>query len=161
MAKKVMFVATIVMTGIVVVGAQSSGSGPVKLGSEGAKEWTATTKESATNDQQKKWMNQGKPMTISGELVDVSCYMQLGKTGEKHVDCGGKCVRNGQPAGILTSKQELYLVIPEEHHPRRDGQVDIKEKLAANMGKQVTVTGMVQTTKQGKAIFVSAEDINK
>src|SRR3982750_1872379 len=77
-------------------------------------QWSKTSEEAATNDAQKAWLAKGKPQTITGEVVDVSCYMQLGKTGEKHMDCGGKCVRNGQPAGILTSDKELYLAIPEE-----------------------------------------------
>jgi hypothetical protein len=147
---------------IVTVGAQkASGPEAVKLGSKESAQWTATTKESATTDPQKAWLNQGKPMTIDGELVDVSCYMQLGKTGEKHIDCGGKCVRNGQSAGILTPEKDLYLVIAEEHHPRRDGQADIREQLAANMGKQVSATGMVHRTKEGNAIFISAMDLKK
>jgi hypothetical protein len=132
-----------------------------QLGSKENARWTDTTKESATNDQQKSWLNQGKPMTVTGELVDVSCYLQLGKTGEKHIDCGTKCLRNNQPAGILTAKKDLYLVMVEEHHPRRDGQADIREQLAANMGKQVSATGMAQKTKQGNAIFISALDVKK
>ncbi|MCU1284667.1 MAG: hypothetical protein JWO13_1017 [Acidobacteriales bacterium] len=124
-------------------------------------QWSKTSEEAAANDAQKAWLAKGKQQTITGEVVDVSCYMQLGKTGEKHMDCGAKCVRAGQPAGILTAEKELYLVMPEEHHPRRDGQVDLRETLASNMDKQVTATGMVQENKQGKAIFISALDMKK
>jgi hypothetical protein len=127
-----------------------------EFGSKASAKWSATTNEAATNDAPKQWLANGKPETITGEVVDVSCYMQLGKTGEKHIDCGSKCVRNGQPAGILTSNKELYLVMPEEHHPRRDGQTNLKDALADQMGKQVKVTGMVQRNEQGKSIFVSA-----
>jgi hypothetical protein len=134
---------------------------PVKIGDKTSAKWSKTTEEAATNDQQKAWLAKGKPETVTGEVIDVSCYMQLGKTGEKHMDCGGKCVRNGQPAGILTSDKELYVVMPEEHHPRRDGQVDIRDFMGSNMGKQVVASGMVQETKQGKAIFVSAMDLKK
>ncbi len=127
-----------------------------EFGSKESAKWTATTNESATNDAQKKWLAKGKPETITGEVVDVSCYMQLGKTGEKHIDCGSKCARAGQPIGVLTAQKELYLVMPEEHHPRRDGQISLKDAFAEQMGKQVRVTGMVQRNKQGKSIFVSA-----
>lgn len=127
-----------------------------EFGSKESAKWTATTNESATNDAQKKWLANGKPETITGEVVDVSCYMQLGKTGEKHIDCGSKCARAGQPIGVLTAEKELYLVMPEEHHPRRDGQVSLKDAFAEQMGKQVKVTGMVQRNEQGKSIFVSA-----
>ncbi len=132
-----------------------------EFGSKDSAKWTSTTQEAAATDEQKAWMNKGQQQTVEGEVVDVSCYMQLGKTGPKHADCGAKCVRNGQPIGLLTSSKDLYLVIPEEHHPRRDGQTNIREVFAANMGKQVKVTGMVQQTPQGKAIFVSNEAVQK
>jgi hypothetical protein len=126
-----------------------------ELGSKDSAKWSATTNEAAATQENKDWLAKGKPETIQGEVVDVSCYLQLGKTGPKHADCGAKCVRNGQPIGILTSAKELYLVMPEEHHPRRDGQTDIRDTFAKEMGNQVKVTGMVQDTPQGKAIYVT------
>jgi hypothetical protein len=132
-----------------------------EYGSKDSAKWTATTHEAAATPENKAWLAKGKPETIQGEVVDVSCYMQMGKTGAKHADCGGKCVRNGQPIGVLTSSKELYLVMPEEHHPRRDGQVNIREAFAKEMGNQVKVTGMVQQTPQGKAIFVNSMEVQK
>lgn len=162
MTRKTVQAAVTFVLAVAVVSAQKTDSpSTTQLGSKESAQWTTTTQESATNDQQKAWLNRAKPMTISGELVDISCYMQLGKTGEKHIDCGSKCARSGQPVGILTANKDLYIVVAEEHHPRRDGQADIREQLAANMGKQVAATGMVQHTKQGRAIFVSAVDLKK
>jgi hypothetical protein len=46
-----------------------------EFGSKESAKWTATTNESATNDAQKQWLARGKPETITGEVVDVSCYM--------------------------------------------------------------------------------------
>ena len=132
-----------------------------ELGSKETSEWSDTTKEAAATDEQNAWLNKGKAETVEGEVVDVSCYLQLGKTGPKHADCGGRCVRMGQPIGILTPSKTLYLVIPEEHHPRRDGKVNIRDTFAALMGQQVKVTGMVQDTPQGKAIFVNSTEMNR
>jgi hypothetical protein len=132
-----------------------------ELGSKDSAKWTQTSQEAAASPEQKTWLNKGKAETIQGEVVDVSCYLQLGKTGTKHADCGAKCVRNGQPIGLLTSNKQLYLVMPEEHHPRRDGQTNIREAFANAMGQQVKVTGMVQKVPQGKAIFVSSMEVQK
>src|ERR1019366_2282761 len=66
----------------------------------------------------------GSAVTRVGEIVDFSCYIQLGKHGEKHRACGQKCVLNGQPIGLLTRDGALYMLMPEEHDPRRDGGVD-------------------------------------
>ena len=116
--------------------------------------WTSTTIESASTPTHRKVLRHGRLKTITGEVVDVSCFLQLGKRGEAHIPCGQKCVRNGQPVGILTDAGKLYLVIPEEHHPRRDGQVSLKEQFAELMAKRVTVSGMVVTYSDYRVIFV-------
>lgn len=118
--------------------------------------WTATTIESATADANKAALAEGRPVTVTGEVVDYSCYLQLAKTGEKHVDCGRKCILAGQPAGILATDGTLYLLMPEEHHPRRDGQASLKEFLAAHVAKQLTATGMLSERNGVKALFVAA-----
>jgi hypothetical protein len=132
-----------------------------EYGSKDSAKWTPTTNEAAATPENKAWLAKGTEQTVQGEVVDVSCYLQLGKTGPKHADCGAKCVRNGQPIGLLTSSKELYLVIAEEHHPRRDGQTNIRDAFAKEMGNQVKVTGMVQQTPQGKAIFVNNMEVQK
>ena len=49
--------------------------------------------------------------TVVGEIIDLSCYLQVGKHGDKHRDCGQKCVRNGQPVGLLTEDGAVYMLI--------------------------------------------------
>ena len=116
--------------------------------------WTATTWESASTPKHRKILESGRLKTIVGEVVDVSCFLQLGKRGEAHIPCGQKCARNGQPIGVLTDQGRLYLVVPEEHHARRDGQVNLKERFAELMGKRVQVSGMVTNYLEYRAIFV-------
>ena len=89
-----------------------------------------------------------------GEIVDFSCYIQLGKHGEKHRACGQKCVNNGQPIGLLTKSGALYMLMPEEHDPRRDGGVDAKASAAEHMGHIVTVHGTAAKVNGYSAIFV-------
>ena len=116
--------------------------------------WSATTWEAASTPLHRRALKQGRAATIVGEVVDVSCFLQLGKRGDAHVACGQKCARNGQPIGVLTDAGALYLIIPEEHHPRRDGQVSLTERFAELMGKRVQVGGMVTTTRDTRALFV-------
>ena len=116
--------------------------------------WTATTWEAASTPGHRKVLQQGRPTTIIGEVVDVSCFLQLGKRGDAHVPCGQKCVRNGQPIGVLTDQGRLYLIIPEEHHPRRDGQVSLSERFGELMGKRVQVSGMAMQYHDERALFV-------
>jgi hypothetical protein len=77
---------------------------PAMLGSKDSAKWTETTTKAAGTPEQKKVLDSGKATTITGELVEVSCYLQLGKKGEAHIPCGRDCIKHGQPAGILDSK---------------------------------------------------------
>jgi hypothetical protein len=130
------------------------------LGSKDSAKWTDTTKAAAATDEQKAVLATGKPVTVTGELVEVSCYLQLGKRGEKHIPCGTKCLQNGQPAGVVTATGQLYLLMAEEHDPRRDGQADLRTVLVPLLAKQVRVTGM-HTMKNGyHALFVSAASVS-
>jgi hypothetical protein len=120
------------------------------LGVKPTEPWTSTTVEAAVN----KIPNTGKPVSVVGEVIDFSCYMQLGKHGEAHRDCGQKCVRNGQPIGLLARDGTVYMLMPEEHHPRRDGGVDAKASAADHMGHIVEVNGTESTVDGLRAIFV-------
>ena len=128
---------------------------PMKVGDE-KPAWSTTTNEAAASEANKKALAEARPIPVTGEVVDYSCYLQLAKTGEKHMDCGRKCLLAGQPGGILDATGNLYLVMPEEHHPRRDGKVSLKEFLASQIGKPVTASGMISERGGVKALFVSA-----
>ena len=59
---------------------------------------------------------EGKPAVITGEVVDLACYLGDGDRGPKHQQCAQKCIESGLPVGIKTAKA-LYLVIGSEHGP--------------------------------------------
>ena len=131
----------------------------VALGKAETAKWTATTYEAATAEANKKVLEGGKVATVTGEVVDVSCYLQLGKRGEAHIACGSKCIANGQPIGVLDAEDNLYIVMAEEHHPRRDGQVELKTVLGPLLAKTVTLTGMMTQMKGYRALFVQAAEL--
>ncbi len=112
--------------------------------------WTATTTAAGVDQKPEP----GKPVTVVGEIVDFSCYLQLGKHGEKHRSCGQKCIQNGQPAGLLTKSGQLYMLMPEEHDPRRDGGVDAKASASEHMGHIVEVNGTEASVGGYHAIYV-------
>jgi hypothetical protein len=132
---------------------------PVVLGKAEAAKWSATTWEAATAEANKKVLEGGKPATLTGEVVDVSCYLQLGKRGEAHIACGSKCIANGQPIGIVDAQDVLTIVMAEEHHPRRDGQVELKTVLGPLLAKQVTLSGMLTEMRGYRALFVPAAEL--
>ncbi len=120
------------------------------IGVKPAAAWTETTIAAGVD----KKPQPGQPITKVGEIVDFSCYIQLGKHGEKHRSCGQKCVQNGQPVGLLTQDGTLYMLMPEEHDPRRDGGVDAKASASEHMGHIVEVHGTAASVNGYRAIFV-------
>lgn len=121
------------------------------IGTKPTQPWTSTTIDAGVD----KKPRPGRPMTVVGEIVDFSCYLQLGKHGEKHRSCGQKCVQNGQPIGLLTESGALYMLMPEEHDPRRDGGVDAKASGSEHMGHIVEVNGTEASVNGYRAIFVA------
>src|SRR3979490_2322386 len=57
------------------------------MGQKGDEPWSNTTKGAAVDNKP----IPGKTVTQTGEIVDLSCYLQLGKHGDKHSSCGKKC----------------------------------------------------------------------
>ena len=121
-----------------------------KLGEKTAQPWSATTVGASVDGK----ANPGKVTTLVGEIVDFSCYLQVGKHGEKHRACGQKCFTNGQPIGLLTSDGNLYMLMEEEHDPRRDGLTDFRQSAVEHAGHIMEVTGTQSEHAGYKALYV-------
>jgi hypothetical protein len=96
-----------------------------------------------------------KPTTLVGEIVDFSCYLQIGKHGEKHRSCAQKCFVSGQPIGLMTSDGTLYMLMEEEHDPRRDGQTDFRKAAVDHAGHIMEVNGTLSSHGGYKALYVT------
>jgi hypothetical protein len=127
------------------------------LGKVPARTWSETTIDSAVpNKDGVKAPRQGVITTITGEVIDVSCYLQLGKHGAGHKECAQKCAKNGNPIGLLTADGRVYLLMAEEHHPRRDGDTkSLRDALIDRMAQIIKVTGTATSLNGQKALFVS------
>ena len=122
-----------------------------KLGQAPAQAWSATTVGASVDGK----ANKGAVTTMTGEIVDFSCYLQVGKHGEKHRACGQKCFTNGQPIGLLTQDGSLYMLMEEEHDPRRDGLTDFRKTATEHVAHIMEVTGTESGHACYHAIFVT------
>ena len=90
--------------------------------------------------------------TVTGEIVDIMCYVDHNAVGESHgQSCGAKCIKNGGPVGIV-SDGKAYLVVGE-HQP-------MNEQLAEYCGKTVTLKGKL-ADRGGIAMLENAEVVKK
>jgi len=89
---------------------------------------------------------------VTGEVVDMMCYVDHNAVGEKHgQSCGAKCIKSGGPVGVV-SEGKAYLVVGE-HKP-------INDQLAEYCGKNVTVKGKL-AERGGIAMIENAEIVKK
>src|SRR6202011_4766162 len=90
----------------------------------------------------------GAEKTVTGEIVDMMCYVDHNAVGETHGQSGGaKCIRSGGPVGIV-SDGKAYLVVGE-HKP-------INDQLADSCGKTITLKGKL-AERGGIAMLENAE----
>lgn len=121
-----------------------------KVGEKPKGVWSAETVNAAVN----KKPLQGKVVTRVGEIIDVSCYLQLGKHGKEHAACAKSCIMNGAPIGLLDADGNVYVLIAEEHDARRDGKTELNQALINHIANIVEVTGTFTNVKGMKAIYV-------
>lgn len=123
-----------------------------KLGEKPAQPWSATTLGASVD---------GKPnpgaaiVTLVGEIVDFSCYLQIGKHGDKHRACAQKCFQQGQPIGLMTQNGDLYMLMEEEHDPRRDGLTNFRQAAIEHASHIMEVTGTLWKWRGYNALYVT------
>jgi hypothetical protein len=89
---------------------------------------------------------------VTGEVVDLMCYIDHGAMGEKHgQSCGAKCIKGGGPVGVV--KNGKAYVVVGEHKP-------INDELADSCGKTVTIKGKL-AERGGMAMLENAEVVKK
>ena len=83
-------------------------------------------------------ISRSAPMTLTGEIVDISCYKQKGVaagTGAAHVDCAKECVlKKGAALGILSDGDGLFRIWGSMAR-------DKYAKLLSYVGQTVSITG--------------------
>jgi hypothetical protein len=89
---------------------------------------------------------------VTGEVLDMTCYIASNLSGPAHAYCAKVCIRNGEPAGIKTQDGKVYLLTGEP------GQ-SINAKLADYAAQVVTIKGK-KSVRDGLA-QLQVEEIRK
>jgi hypothetical protein len=93
----------------------------------------------------------GGGKTVTGEVVDLMCYLDHNASGDKHAACASKCIKSGGPVGIV-SEGKSYLLVGE-HKPMNDELADLA-------GKTITVKGKL-AERGGMSMIENAEIVKK
>src|SRR5260370_36111043 len=91
--------------------------------------------------------HKGKPVTITGTVVDTGCYMSHDAIGEKHIECATACAKAGVPLAIVDGAGKIYMPIAADHKSQNAKLMPFIEKK-----EKVTGTAMEKRGLEGIVI---------
>jgi len=91
---------------------------------------------------------EGKKVTLTGELVDTACFITGDAKGPDHAECATKCMASGVPAGILPEGKDSNFMMFLLTNPK---------VLAAHAGQTIRVEGT--TYEHNHAVDVSKVEV--
>ena len=93
----------------------------------------------------------GKEMTVSGEVVDVACYLMGDAKGPDHAKCAAACAKNGSALGILSADGKLYVSLLPDDHKTSPNQI-----LIDHIGHTVEAKGLVRVKGGVQGIMIKS-----
>lgn len=91
-----------------------------------------------------------KSVQVTGEVVDLWCYLDHGGHGAKHKACAVTCAEAGNPVGLVDSAGKVYLAMgAKKHQPGRELLID-------HMAETVTVTGRLVPMGGADVLYVDS-----
>lgn len=119
--------------------------GVVALGILGARPAVAQETETQTAE--------GRDVELTARVVDLSCNVVYGLSGEEHRMCAQVCAINGIPLGLLSTDGELYLPVSqgmpgtganEQLTPHAERRVKVKGRVIERGGINTIIIESVE-----------------
>ena len=89
-------------------------------------------------------------MTLRGEILDMACYVAHEAKGPDHAACAKRCVKGGQPMGLLADDGTVYLLYANH----KDGSAF--EAAKEHAGAKVEITGVAASQAGIRGLEVTA-----
>lgn len=93
---------------------------------------------------------EAKQVTVQGEVLDMACFLGHGAKGPAHAECALKCLKGGQPMGLLGKDGTVYLLLADHQDP---SSFNAAKELA---GKNVEIRGESASSGSIKGITVQS-----
>ena len=92
----------------------------------------------------------GDRVTVTGEVVEMWCYLEAGDRGAAKKACATSCAKAGNPIALVDAKGNLYVAAGlKSHQPAQ-------ELLLGRMSEQVTVTGTLVRNAGVQMIYIDS-----
>ena len=73
-------------------------------------------------------------VTLTGEVVDLHCYVTRGAAGPDHAGCANACIGRGVTPGFLADDGRVFVLLGGR-------PFSVKDQIAGLAGEKVTLTG--------------------
>ena len=90
----------------------------------------------------------GEPTSVKGEILDLACYVSHDSHGAEHAKCAERCVKSGQPMGLLSEDGTIYVLFADHSDD------SAYKKTQSYAGKTVEVSGPLAEKAGMKGITV-------
>lgn len=81
---------------------------------------------------------------VTGEVLDMTCYIASNLSGPDHAECARVCIRRGLPAGIKTKNGKVYLLTGKPGDSINAELADYAAKIVTIKGKETARDGFAQ-----------------
>jgi hypothetical protein len=81
---------------------------------------------------------------VTGEVLDMTCYIAYNLSGPDHAECARVCIRSGSPVGIKAQDGKVYLLTGEPGQAVNAQLAELAAKIVTIKGKETTRDGFAQ-----------------
>jgi hypothetical protein len=81
---------------------------------------------------------------VTGEVLDMTCYIASNLSGPEHAECARVCIRNGEPAGIKAQDGKVYLLTGESGESINVNLAEYAAQVVIIKGKKSVRDGFAQ-----------------
>jgi hypothetical protein len=90
----------------------------------------------------------GERVTVSGEVVEMWCYLEAGDRGAAKKACATACAKAGNPIALVDDQGQLFVLAGlKSHQPAQ-------ELLLDKMSERVTVSGTLVKNPDAQMIYI-------
>jgi len=96
------------------------------------------------SDRRNSHVGGAQEILVTGEVLDMTCYIAYNLSGPGHAECAKVCIRNGAPVGLKAQNGKVYLLTAEPGQSVNADLADYAAKIVTIKGKQTVRDGFAQ-----------------
>lgn len=92
----------------------------------------------------------GERVTVTGEVVEMWCYLEAGDRGAAKKACATACAKAGNPVALVDDQGQLFVLAGlKSHQPAQQLLLD-------KMSERVTLTGTLVKNPNAQMLYIES-----